>query len=197
MVRRKEEAKEQCKEEDEMETIEEVEELFEDEESERETKEEVEEVFDNETKEEEDNDTKYYNSPLLSKSLYIMNGCWRILKLLGLCQSKISFHQALDLIFELDEMTVGCTRDILRQSDCLGRLSGIPWVVLTFVVIEGEIEILHDVVGTSGYHCEFCGPCRWKELSKESGSKILPCGDGSCWKMFKPIANLIAKGKLK
>ncbi|GKA71731.1 hypothetical protein Tco_0777870, partial [Tanacetum coccineum] len=44
---------------------------------------------------------------------------------------------------------------------------------------------------------EFYGPSRWKELSKESGSKILPCGDGSCWKTFKPIANLIAKGKLK
>ncbi|GJS72390.1 hypothetical protein Tco_0705231 [Tanacetum coccineum] len=28
-------------------------------------------------------------------------------------------------------------------------------------------------------------------------SKILPCGDGSCWKTFKPIASLIAKGKLK
>ncbi|GJY21008.1 hypothetical protein Tco_0393574 [Tanacetum coccineum] len=39
---------------------------------------------------------------------------------------------------------------------------------------------------------EFCGPSRWKELSKESGSKILPCGDGSCWKAFKPIASLTA-----
>ncbi|GKF36961.1 hypothetical protein Tco_0113719 [Tanacetum coccineum] len=43
---------------------------------------------------------------------------------------------------------------------------------------------------------EFSGPSRWKELSKESGSKILPYGDGSCWKTFKPIASLIAKGKL-
>ncbi|GJZ76902.1 hypothetical protein Tco_0641574 [Tanacetum coccineum] len=50
-------------------------------------------------------------------------------------------------------MAVGCTRDILRQSDCLDRLSEIPWVVPTFVLIEGEIEILHNVVGTSGYHC--------------------------------------------
>ncbi|GKA54633.1 hypothetical protein Tco_0753582 [Tanacetum coccineum] len=39
---------------------------------------------------------------------------------------------------------------------------------------------------------KFCGPSRWKKLSKESGSKILPCGDGSCWKAFKPIASLIA-----
>ncbi|GJS12751.1 hypothetical protein Tco_0407223 [Tanacetum coccineum] len=44
---------------------------------------------------------------------------------------------------------------------------------------------------------EFCGPSRWKELSKESGSKILLCGDGSYWKAFKPIASFIAKGKLK
>ncbi|GJY31451.1 hypothetical protein Tco_0414946 [Tanacetum coccineum] len=44
---------------------------------------------------------------------------------------------------------------------------------------------------------EFYGPSWWKELSKESGSKILPCGDGSCWKAFKPIASLIPKGKLK
>nr|GEZ35648.1 hypothetical protein [Tanacetum cinerariifolium] len=44
---------------------------------------------------------------------------------------------------------------------------------------------------------EFCGPSRGKELSKESGSKILSCGDGSCWKTFKPIASLITKGELK
>ncbi|GKC69533.1 hypothetical protein Tco_1115416 [Tanacetum coccineum] len=48
MVRRKEEAKEQGKEEDDMGTAREVEELFEDEESEMEI-EEVEEVFDDET----------------------------------------------------------------------------------------------------------------------------------------------------
>nr|GEV97210.1 hypothetical protein [Tanacetum cinerariifolium] len=27
---------------------------------------------------------------------------------------------------------------------------------------------------------KFYGPCRWKELSKETSSKIFPCGDGSC-----------------
>nr|GEY99705.1 hypothetical protein [Tanacetum cinerariifolium] len=42
---------------------------------------------------------------------------------------------------------------------------------------------------------EFCSPSRWKELSKESSSKILSCGDGSCRKTFKPIAILIAKGE--
>ncbi|GJZ60158.1 hypothetical protein Tco_0615974 [Tanacetum coccineum] len=32
--------------------------------------------------------------------------------------------------------------------------SEILWVISTFVVIEGEIDILHDVVGTVGYHYE-------------------------------------------
>ncbi|GJW53136.1 zf-CCHC domain-containing protein [Tanacetum coccineum] len=44
---------------------------------------------------------------------------------------------------------------------------------------------------------EFCSPSRWKELSMETSSKILPCGDGSCLKTFKLIASLIAMGKLK
>nr|GEV97178.1 retrovirus-related Pol polyprotein from transposon TNT 1-94 [Tanacetum cinerariifolium] len=52
--------------------------------------------------------------------------------------SKMSFHQALDLIFKLDETTVGCTRDILRQKDCLDWLSEVPLVIPTFVVIEGS-----------------------------------------------------------
>ncbi|GJV72289.1 hypothetical protein Tco_1492284 [Tanacetum coccineum] len=90
----------------------------------------------------------------------------------------MSFHQALDLIFELDEAAVRCTRDILRQSDCLDWFSEIPWVIPTFVVIEVE-----DIIA------EFFCPSRWKELSKEMSSKILPCGDGSCWKTFKPIAS--------
>nr|GEY80665.1 hypothetical protein [Tanacetum cinerariifolium] len=36
-----------------------------------------------------------------------------------------------------------------------------------------------------------------KELSKETSSEILPCGDKSCWKTFKPVATLIMKEKLK
>ncbi|GKB06878.1 hypothetical protein Tco_0835111 [Tanacetum coccineum] len=47
-------------------------------------------------------------------------------------------------------------------------------------------ELFGDIIAES------CSPSRWKELSKESGSKILPCGDGSCLKAFKPIASLIA-----
>nr|GEV58290.1 hypothetical protein [Tanacetum cinerariifolium] len=86
----------------------------------------------------------------------------------ALRKSKMSFHQALNLILNLTEAAVGCTWDILRKRDCLDRLSEIPWVVPTFVVIEGEDIIM-----------EFCRPW-WKELSKETSSKILSCGDGSC-----------------
>ncbi|GJT23801.1 reverse transcriptase domain-containing protein [Tanacetum coccineum] len=34
---------------------------------------------------------------------------------------------------------------------------------------------------------EFCSPSRWKELSKETSSKILPGGDGSCRKTYKGL----------
>ncbi|GJS01295.1 hypothetical protein Tco_0317803 [Tanacetum coccineum] len=44
---------------------------------------------------------------------------------------------------------------------------------------------------------DFLYPSWWKELSKETISKILPCGYGSCWKTFKPVASLITNGKLK
>ncbi|GJX94484.1 zinc knuckle CX2CX4HX4C containing protein [Tanacetum coccineum] len=44
---------------------------------------------------------------------------------------------------------------------------------------------------------EIYGPSRWKELSKETYSKILTCGDGFCWKAFKPIASLIVLGRKK
>ncbi|GKA11784.1 MAK10-like protein [Tanacetum coccineum] len=40
-------------------------------------------------------------------------------------------------------------------------------------------------------------PSRWKELSKETSSKILPSGDGSRGETFKPIASLVSKGNLK
>nr|GEV19456.1 copia protein [Tanacetum cinerariifolium] len=63
-----------------------------------------------------------------------------------------------------------------------------------FTVIEGEVlndfprfvRILIAEFATSGADivAEFCGPSRWEELSKESSSNILPCGDGSYWKDF-------------
>nr|GEV02127.1 reverse transcriptase domain-containing protein [Tanacetum cinerariifolium] len=61
-------------------------------------------------------------------------------------------------------------------------------------VINAVVKYLHlePKINSTDIVMEFYGPSRWKELSKESGSKILPCGDGSCWKAFKPIASLIA-----
>nr|GEX59672.1 hypothetical protein [Tanacetum cinerariifolium] len=41
---------------------------------------------------------------------------------------------------------------------------------------EGSTTTKGDIV------TEFCSPSWWKELSKETSSKTLPCGDGSCWK---------------
>nr|GEW29129.1 hypothetical protein [Tanacetum cinerariifolium] len=43
---------------------------------------------------------------------------------------------------------------------------------------------------------EFFSPSRWKELSKETSSKILPCGDGSCWKTFKLRHHIVPYGEL-
>nr|GEU53838.1 hypothetical protein [Tanacetum cinerariifolium] len=44
---------------------------------------------------------------------------------------------------------------------------------------------------------DFLNSSWWKELSKETGSEILPTGDGSHGKTFEPIVSLIAKEKLK
>nr|GEU39615.1 hypothetical protein [Tanacetum cinerariifolium] len=98
--------------------------------------------------------------------------------------SNMSFHQALDLIFELDETIVRCTRDILRQRDCLDWID----MVIEDLDLEPNIDAMMR---------EFLDPFWWKKLSKEMSSKIFPGGDGSCRKTFKPIASLIAKGKLK
>ncbi|GJT91514.1 ribonuclease H-like domain-containing protein [Tanacetum coccineum] len=81
----------------------------------------------------------------------------------------------LNLIFELDLTTVGCTRDILRQCDFLDRLSEIPWVVPTFIVIEvravsnnaqdsSTVEIIKISLRSISFAVLLVG----KELSKES-----------------------------
>ncbi|GJS41935.1 hypothetical protein Tco_0566978 [Tanacetum coccineum] len=116
--------------------------------------------------------------------------------------SKISFRQALDLIFKLDKMTVGCTHDILRKIDCLdlfseklttGRLiDGSPCSGIDMVVKDLDLEPKINAMMR-----DFFNPSWWKELSKEMGNKILPSGDGSYKKTFKLISSLIAKGKLK
>nr|GEY66523.1 hypothetical protein [Tanacetum cinerariifolium] len=117
----------------------------------------------------------------------------------------MSFHQALDLIFKLNETTVGCIRDILRKTDFLDRFSKVSWVIPTFVVIEGEVLYKINMVikdldlepKIDIMMMDFLNPSQWKELSKEMGSEILPSGDGSREETFKPISRLIAKEKLK
>ncbi|GKA33682.1 hypothetical protein Tco_0720111 [Tanacetum coccineum] len=75
-----------------------------------------------------------------------------------------------------------------------GPITNVSILLVQYLALERFTLLLlehQDVIS------KFRGPSRWKELSKETGSKILPSGDGSCWKTFKPIACLIAKGKLK
>ncbi|GKG17564.1 hypothetical protein Tco_0362521, partial [Tanacetum coccineum] len=86
-----------------------------------------------------------------------------------------------DLVLEpnIDAMMRDFMEKVLETSPCLRKR-------LSLMLLEHK-----DVIA------EFCSPFRWKELSKETSSKILPRGDGSYWKTFKPIASLITKGKLK
>nr|GEV74551.1 hypothetical protein [Tanacetum cinerariifolium] len=60
----------------------------------------------------------------------------------------------------------------------------------SFTLMIAESEVLNDSQDSSAFLLrslppdiitKFCGPSRWKELSKETSSKILPCGDESCW----------------
>nr|GEZ04654.1 hypothetical protein [Tanacetum cinerariifolium] len=53
---------------------------------------------------------------------------------------EMSFYHTLDLISELDETTVGCSRDSIRHRDSLEWFSEVYWFFLTFFVIEGEVE---------------------------------------------------------
>ncbi|GKD05863.1 hypothetical protein Tco_1180837 [Tanacetum coccineum] len=75
----------------------------------------------------------------------------------------------------------------------IGRLvNGLSCGEIDMVIKDLDLEPKIDAIMR-----DFLDSSRWKELSKETSSKILLCGDGSCWKMFKPIASFIAKGKFK
>nr|GEU94646.1 hypothetical protein [Tanacetum cinerariifolium] len=78
--------------------------------------------------------------------------------------SKMSLHQALDLIFELDETMVGCTRDILRQRDCLDQISEVPLVVPTLVVIKGDPN--RKVLVNETFHVQTHDELTEKELKQ-------------------------------
>nr|GEZ52198.1 hypothetical protein [Tanacetum cinerariifolium] len=85
----------------------------------------------------------------------------------------------LDLEPKVDAMMRDFLEQVLETSPCFRER-------ISLMLLEHK-----DIIS------EFCSPSRWKELSEETSSKILPCGDGFDWKKFKPIASLIAEGKLK
>ncbi|GJW80057.1 hypothetical protein Tco_0144032 [Tanacetum coccineum] len=87
------------------------------------------------------------------------------------------FIENLDFEPKINAMMRDFLKQVLETSPCFGER-------FTLMLLEHK-----DVIS------EFRSPSRWKKLSKETGSKILLSGDGSCRKTFKPIASLIAKGK--
>ncbi|GJX47077.1 hypothetical protein Tco_0272267 [Tanacetum coccineum] len=64
-------------------------------------------------------------------------------------------------------------------------------MVIKYLDLDPKIDTM--VRGVFGFR----SPSRWKELSKDMGSEILPGRDGSCGKTFKPITSLITKGKFE
>ncbi|GJT46685.1 putative reverse transcriptase domain-containing protein [Tanacetum coccineum] len=104
-------------------------------------------------------------------------------------------------------LTPLCCDDTHEVTPRVSALAGCDSDSLTLMVIEGEVlndfprfvGILIAEFAADGVDivAEFCNLSRWNELSKKTSCKILPYGDGSYWKTFKPIASLIAKGKLK
>nr|GEX57076.1 exopolygalacturonase-like [Tanacetum cinerariifolium] len=57
----------------------------------------------------------------------------------GLANETRSYHVGIVKNLELNETTVGCTRDILRQRDCLDRFSKVSWIIPTLMVTERKI----------------------------------------------------------
>ncbi|GKA87412.1 hypothetical protein Tco_0809176 [Tanacetum coccineum] len=75
------------------------------------------------------------------------------------------------------------------------------------MVVEGEvlndlprfisILVAEFAAGGMDIVAEFYGPSWRKELSKEMSSKILPCGDGSCWEDIQANCWLDHEGKIE
>ncbi|GJT74491.1 hypothetical protein Tco_1041216 [Tanacetum coccineum] len=115
-------------------------------------------------------------------------------------------------------MMVGCTQDILRQRDFLDRFIEVSWIIPTLVVIESKIlyefpRFLSAFVTKlttgriiDGVPCgkidmvikdlelepKFGSSSQWEKLSNETGSEILPGGQGSCGEYSygkKPMPN--------
>ncbi|GJV86865.1 hypothetical protein Tco_1530803 [Tanacetum coccineum] len=72
-----------------------------------------------------------------------------------------------------------------------------PTIDLLVLLENGVLKSFHPFgVVISITMPEFYGPSQWKELSKESGSKISIVG-WILWKAFKPIASLDHAGKIE
>nr|GEX49612.1 DNA-directed DNA polymerase [Tanacetum cinerariifolium] len=65
-------------------------------------------------------------------------------------------------------------------------------VVNLSLKMKGDMIIKNlDLKPTIGYRCGVLRSFSVERIEQGIGSKILSCGDGSCWKAFKPIASLI------
>nr|GEX72775.1 hypothetical protein [Tanacetum cinerariifolium] len=71
-------------------------------------------------------------------------------------------------------------------------IDGSPCCGINMVIKDLDLEPKIDAMMR-----DFLDASRWKDLRKKTSTKILPSRDGSCRKMFKPIASLIANEKLK
>ncbi|GJR96852.1 hypothetical protein Tco_0269026 [Tanacetum coccineum] len=68
-----------------------------------------------------------------------------------------------------------------------------PTIDLLALLENGVLKSFHPFgVRCHDYHCGVLRSFSAERIEQGNGSKILPCGDGSCWKAFKPIASLIA-----
>nr|GEX75598.1 hypothetical protein [Tanacetum cinerariifolium] len=88
------------------------------------------------------------------------------------------------------------TFSVMNKTDGSGGEEGVPVTKLTTSrLVNGSscggidmvIKDLDLKPKVDAMMRDFLDPSRWKELSKEMSNKILPCGDGSSWKTFKPI----------
>ncbi|GKF46875.1 hypothetical protein Tco_0136677, partial [Tanacetum coccineum] len=109
------------------------------------------------------------------------------------------FHAVLSVASEKDQLPSSVGLDSRARSDdgffgvsvtklttgrlVMGSSCGGSDMVIKNLDLEPKIDAMMR---------DFLDPSRWKELRKETSSKILPCGDGSCWKTLKPVASLIA-----
>nr|GEV94867.1 hypothetical protein [Tanacetum cinerariifolium] len=106
------------------------------------------------------------------------------------CKIPVPRAKQRPIFFEI--RLIGALRSVVEGSVWLatGRLvNGSPCDRINMIIEDLDLEPKIDAVVRS--------PSRWKELSKETSSKILPSRDGFCRETLKPIASLVSKRKLK